>query len=204
MAEWQADKTDLYTIDVAYSRSPLSNISSTKSTTLSTEARTGPTCSISYQPSHLLQGFHKGHLFLGAQFTSQNWFKQYRQVITIMTTEFTDAFSCMYYWVSDESSETIRVLHYSDIIMGAMVSQITSLTHHCLLNRLFRCRSKKTSKLRVTDLCAGNSPVTGEFPARMVSNAENGSIWWRHHVYRCPDLLPPHHPSPHYGNLWPA
>ena len=35
--------------------------------------------------------------------------------------------------------------------------------HHCLLNRLFRCRSKKTSKLRVTGLCAGNSPVTSEF-----------------------------------------
>ena len=30
--------------------------------------------------------------------------------------------------------------------------------HHCLLNRLFGCRSKKTSKLRVTGLCAGNSP----------------------------------------------
>ena len=27
--------------------------------------------------------------------------------------------------------------------------------HHCLLNRLFRRRSKKTSKLRVTGLCAG-------------------------------------------------
>ena len=54
--------------------------------------------------------------------------------------------------------------------------------HNCLLNRLFGCRSKKTSKLRVTGLCAGNSPETGEFPAQMVSNAENGSIWWRHHV----------------------
>ena len=53
--------------------------------------------------------------------------------------------------------------------------------HDCLLNRLFRCRSKKTSKLRVTGLCAGNSPVTGEFPAQMASNAENVSIWWRHH-----------------------
>ena len=30
--------------------------------------------------------------------------------------------------------------------------------HGCLLNRLFRRRSKKTSKLRVTGLCAGNSP----------------------------------------------
>ena len=44
--------------------------------------------------------------------------------------------------------------------------------HHCLLNRLFKCRSKKTSKLRVTGLCAGNSPRTGEFPAQMASNAE--------------------------------
>ena len=31
--------------------------------------------------------------------------------------------------------------------------------HDCLLNRLFRRRSKKTSKHRVTGLCAGNSPV---------------------------------------------
>ena len=31
-------------------------------------------------------------------------------------------------------------------------------------------------------LCAGNSPVTGEFPAQRASNAENISIWWRHHV----------------------
>ena len=52
----------------------------------------------------------------------------------------------------------------------------------CLLNRLFRHRSKKTSRPRVTGLCAENSPVTGEFPAQMVSNAENVSIWWRHHV----------------------
>ena len=54
--------------------------------------------------------------------------------------------------------------------------------HDCLLNRLFRCRSTKTSKFRVTGLCAGNSPVTGEFPAQMASHAENVSIWWRHHV----------------------
>ena len=44
------------------------------------------------------------------------------------------------------------------------------------------CRSKKTSKLRVTGLCAMNSQVTGEFPAQIASNAENVSIWWRHHA----------------------
>ena len=52
--------------------------------------------------------------------------------------------------------------------------------HDCLFNVLFRCRSKKTSKLRVTGHCAGNSPVTGEFPAQKASNAENVSIWWHH------------------------
>ena len=54
--------------------------------------------------------------------------------------------------------------------------------HDCLLNRSFRCRSKKTSKLRVTGLCERNSPVIGEFPAQKANNAENVSIWWRHHV----------------------
>ena len=53
--------------------------------------------------------------------------------------------------------------------------------HQCLLNRLFRSRSKKTSKFRVTGRCAGNSSVTDEFPAQRASNAENVSIWWRHH-----------------------
>ena len=42
--------------------------------------------------------------------------------------------------------------------------------HDCLLNRLFRRKSKKTSKLRVTGLCA-----------QRPSKAENVSIWWRHH-----------------------
>ena len=57
--------------------------------------------------------------------------------------------------------------------------------HDCLLNRLFRRRSRKTSKIRVTGLCEGNSPMTGEFPAQRASNAENVSIWWRHHVRNC-------------------
>ena len=37
--------------------------------------------------------------------------------------------------------------------------------YDCLLNRLFRRRSNKTSKPCVTGLCEGNSEVTGEFPA---------------------------------------
>ena len=77
-------------------------------------------------------------------------------------------------------SPPFRPVHYNDVIMRAMASQITSLT--IVYSTVYsRRRSKKTSKLRITDLCAGNSPVTGELPAQRVSNAENISIWWRHH-----------------------
>ena len=73
------------------------------------------------------------------------------------------------------SEHTLRWRHYWRV----------NVSNHqpcdCLFNRSFTRRSKKTSKLRVTGLCAGNSPVTGEFPAQMASNAENVSIWWRHH-----------------------
>ena len=48
---------------------------------------------------------------------------------------------------------------------------------HCLLNCLFRRRSKKTSKLRVTDLCGGNYLVTGDFPAQKASKSKNVQIW---------------------------
>ena len=53
--------------------------------------------------------------------------------------------------------------------------------HDCLLNGLFGSRSKKTSNLCIAGLCEGNSPVTGKFPTQRASNAENASIWWRHH-----------------------
>ena len=66
--------------------------------------------------------------------------------------------------------------------MSAIASQITSLT--IVYSTVYSGADiKKTSKLRVTGLCAVNSPVTGEFPAQMASNAEEVSIWWRHHVY---------------------
>ena len=63
----------------------------------------------------------------------------------------------------------------------------------CLLNRLFRRRSKKTSKLRVTGLCAGNSrgpvnsphkrPVTRKmspFDDVIMSNDNKSMMLWRY------------------------
>ena len=45
--------------------------------------------------------------------------------------------------------------------------------HDCLLNRIFRRRSKKSSKFHVTDLSVGN---------QWASNVENVSIWRCHHA----------------------
>ena len=71
--------------------------------------------------------------------------------------------------------------HRNGVIMSTMASQITS--HMIVYSTVYsRPRSKRISKLRVTGLCAGNSPVTGEFPAQRASNAEKVSIWWRHHA----------------------
>ena len=41
-----------------------------------------------------------------------------------------------------------------------------------LFKRLFRRRSKKTSKLRITGLCEGNPPVTSEFPSQTANKAD--------------------------------
>ena len=56
-------------------------------------------------------------------------------------------------------------------------------------SRLFRqpfvqVQIKENIKPRVTDLCEGKSPVTGELAAQRASNAEYVFIWWRHHDYQ--------------------
>ena len=69
---------------------------------------------------------------------------------------------------------------YSDVIMS-LIGVLNQQRLNYLLNSLFRHRPKKTSKLCITGLCEGNSPVTSEFPTKRASNAENVSIWWCYH-----------------------
>ena len=65
--------------------------------------------------------------------------------------------------------------------MSVMASQTTGLP--ILLNCLFRRRLNKTSKLSVTDLCEGNSPITGGFHSLRASNSKLFfPIWCRHHA----------------------
>ena len=62
--------------------------------------------------------------------------------------------------------------HYNDVIMGTMASQITSLTI------VYSGADQGNIK------APRHWPLCGEFtPAQMASNAENSSIWWRHHDY---------------------
>ena len=48
--------------------------------------------------------------------------------------------------------------HYGDVIMGSIASQITSLTIVYSIVYFIQTQIKEKSKLRVTGLCAGNSP----------------------------------------------
>ena len=98
------------------------------------------------------------------------------------------AFSLLWAWtqlVIFKSDNPWLLFYYERIAaLGTLRWRLKSPASRLLLNCFFRRRSKKTSKLCVTGLCAGNSPGTGEFPAQMASNAENVSIWWRHHERR--------------------
>ena len=93
------------------------------------------------------------------------------------------------YWITDTVGREIEM----KIPLQWRHNERDGVSNHqprdCLLNRLFRRRSKKKSKLRVTGLCE-NSPVTGEFPSQRASNTENVSIWWRRRAFG--DLMVSH------------
>ena len=90
-------------------------------------------------------------------------------------------------------------MHCSDVTMGAMASQSPA-------SLFIQAQIKETPKLCVDGLCEGNSPVTGEFPAQMAINAENVSIWWRHHdidliTGECSTQTPVLHPPIMSGDI---
>ena len=71
--------------------------------------------------------------------------------------------------------------HYNDFIMGSMASQITSLT--TVYSALYSGadQRKHQSSVSLAFVRGIHRWLTVEFPAQMASNAENFSIWWRHH-----------------------
>ena len=85
-------------------------------------------------------------------------------------------FSLICVWITGWVNNPGPLSHYSDVIMDAMASQITSLTN--VYSTVYSgADQQKTSRLRVSGLWVGNSPVAGEFSAQMASYPENVSIW---------------------------
>ena len=77
--------------------------------------------------------------------------------------------ACCTYGQSNTTSTIISLLAFSlDTSLHWRHNENVGVSNHqshgCLLNRLLRRRSKKTSKLRTAGLCAGNSPGTGDSP----------------------------------------
>ena len=73
-------------------------------------------------------------------------------------------------WVTVISTQ--HLYHYNDVIMSTIASEITSLT---IVYSDVKRKHQSSASLSFVQ-------GTGEFPAQMASNAENVSIWWRHHV----------------------
>ena len=72
-----------------------------------------------------------------------------------------------------------HLLIYVSITLQIRHDESEGVSNHelrdCLLNHLFMAQIKENSQLRVTGLC--------EFPEQMASNADNVSIWRRHHEW---------------------
>ena len=75
--------------------------------------------------------------------------------------------------------------HYSDVIMGAMASQITSLTivYSTVYSGTDQRKHQSSASLALVrgihrSLCAGNSPGTGEFPAQSPVTRKMTSSWF--------------------------
>ena len=79
--------------------------------------------------------------------------------------------TCLNSWFSKNVRGSFNILHWRH-------NGCEGVPNHwrigCLLNRLFRCRPKKTSTFYITGLFEENSPMTTEFPAKRASNTEKG------------------------------
>ena len=121
------------------------------------------------------------HIMPWREHPSKIQFRKKRQIaqLTIpFTMRHIMTIPCAFFFVY-EHIEWLLSWHYSDAIISAMASQIISLT--IVYSIIYSGEDQeKTSKLRVTGLCAGNSP----------ENAENVSIWWRHHERICVETAP--------------
>ena len=98
-------------------------------------------------------------------------FATYRLRYELMPFPYACPYSCAYH---------LSALQWCHNGRLNMASQITSLT--IVYSTVYSGADQRKYQICVTGLWAGKSPVTGEFPSQRASNAENVSIWWRHHA----------------------
>ena len=72
-------------------------------------------------------------------------------------------------------------IHYDDVIMTTVASQITSLT--VVYSTVCSDADQRKHQSYASLAFVWEITETGEFPAQTASYAENVSIWWRHHVF---------------------
>ena len=70
--------------------------------------------------------------------------------------------------------------HNSDVIMGALASQITSLT--VVYSIVYSDVDQRKHQIPASLAFVRGIHRTREFPAQIASYAENVSIWWRQHA----------------------
>ena len=121
---------------------------------------------------------HKNQFYLRIQTNSSNLVDWYQTIINFCSSWVAEQNSWVRYFLRLLEQHWFKTLQWRHNERDRVSNH---QPHDCLLNRLFGRRPKKASKLRVTGLCVGSSPGTGEFPAQMASNAKNVFIWWRHH-----------------------
>ena len=69
--------------------------------------------------------------------------------------------------------------------LPATVNYVFTVLVYRLFGLYFILLKKMETLSALLALCARNSLVTSEVPAQRASNAENVSIWWRHHAACC-------------------
>ena len=85
-----------------------------------------------------------------------------------------------WYLITLVKTQLVFICHYNDVIMTKMASQITSLM--VVYSSVYTCADQRKYQSSPSLAFVGGIHRTGEFPAQMASNAENVSVWWRHHV----------------------
>ena len=84
------------------------------------------------------------------------------------------------------------MIHYTDVIISAMASQITGVSAVCSTVCSGAVKKKYQSSAALA-FVRGIHRVTRGFPSQRASNAENVSIWWRHHAPRYMKRVVLHH-----------